>query len=136
MPRFSERSEARLRTCHPDLQAVLRGAIERVDFTILCGHRGQEDQEEAFRTGTSTKRWPHSRHNSRPSEAVDVAPWLGPQIQIDWEDLASFARLAGYLERVADEKGVRLRWGGDWNGNYRTRDERFVDAGHFELVTS
>lgn len=134
MPVFSRRSKKNLVTCDQRLQRILREAIKHVDFSVLAGHRNQEDQNEAFRTGHSTKRWPYSEHNSRPSLAVDIAPWLGPEVRIDWEDLAAFARLAGYLERIADEQGVRLRWGGDWNQNYRTKDERFVDAGHFELL--
>jgi len=27
-----------------------------------------------------------------------------------------------------------VRYGGDWSQNQRVSDEKFVDAGHFELV--
>lgn len=130
MPTFSPLSEARLQTCSPLLQQLLREAIKEIDFTVLCGHRGQEEQDEAFRTKKSTVKWPDSRHNKQPSLAVDVAPY-----PVDWKDTARFARLVGYIERIADEKRIAIRWGGDWNGNWRTSDERFTDMPHIELIT-
>jgi len=133
MPTFSTLSQQRLATCDPRLQEILNEAIKHVDFTVMCGHRGQEEQDEAVRLGRSTKRWPNSTHNSTPSRAVDVAPWL-PDVKIDWNDTAAFARLFGYIQRIADEKGIKIRWGGDWNGNFRTKDERFVDMPHIEIV--
>lgn len=138
MPSFSATSESRLQTLDPRLQAVLREGIEVIDFTILCGYRSQREQEEAFRLGHSTKPWPDSKHNVFPSIAVDIAPWFGPQVRIDWKDLPAFAYLAGYLQRIAHSHDVELRWGGDWNQNGRTVGydpaEHFMDAGHLELV--
>lgn len=129
MPQFSKLSEQRLSTCDARLQRLLREAIKNVDFTVIYGHRTQEDQDDAFRQGASTLRWPKSKHNKQPSLAVDIAPY-----PIDWSDTARFARLAGYIERIAEEQGVKIRWGGDWNDNYRTKDERLVDMPHIELV--
>ena len=133
MPKFSATSKSRLATCHQSLQDILNEAIKTVDFSVLCGHRTKEEQDRAFSEGTSTLRWPKSKHNSLPSLAVDVAPYFRG-VGVDWEDTAAFARLAGYLERVAEEQGVKIRWGGDWNQNYRTADERFKDMPHIELV--
>lgn len=133
MPEFSKLSEIRLATCDPRLQSILREAIKRVDFTVLCGHRGQEEQDEAYQRGTSKLRWPQSKHNSLPSQAVDIAPWF-PDVKIDWKDSAAFARLAGYIQRIADEQGIKIRWGGDWDGDWRSLDERFVDLPHIEIV--
>lgn len=99
------------------------------DFTVSCGHRGEADQEAAVRDGKSTKHWPDSLHNRLPALAVDLAPY-----PTDWADSLAFARLAGYVLAVADDLDIELRWGGDWNGNGRTRDERLVDAPHFELT--
>jgi peptidoglycan LD-endopeptidase CwlK len=133
MPQLSELSKKRLAECHPDLQRILNIAIQQVDFTVMCGHRGKAEQDAAFASGNSTVRWPNSKHNQVPSLAVDIAPWL-PEVKIDWKDTAAFARLVGYIERIADEQGVKIRWGGDWNDNFRTRDERLVDMPHIELV--
>ncbi len=127
-------SLSRLGTCHPKLQALLLEVDRRLsrckvlDFTVVCGHRGQADQDAAYRAKRSTKRWPDSKHNKLPSVAVDVAPW-----PTYWDDEASFARLAGYVQAVADELGIEIRWGGDWNGNGRTEDERLIDLPHLEL---
>lgn len=129
MPTFSKLSAERLATCDERLQKLLREAIKHVDFTVLCGHRGEDEQEDAFRTGKSKVHWPDSKHNSRPSMAVDVAPY-----PIDWNDHKTFARLAGYIERIAQEQGVSIRWGGDFDGNWRSGDS-FVDLPHLELRT-
>ena len=130
MPEFSETSEQRLATCHPDLQQVLRAAIGGgPDFTVLCGHRCQEDQDRAVREGRSQVRWPHSKHNQDPALAVDIAPW-----PVDWDDANRFRLLAGYVLGVADTLGVELRWGGDWDRDYSEADEGFRDLPHFELV--
>lgn len=129
MPTFSALSAARLATCHQKLQDVLNEAIKQVDFTIICGHRGQEEQDEAVRLGRSKLSWPLSKHNTMPSLAVDIAPY-----PVDWQDTARFARLYGYIERIAHEQGVKLRWGGDWNSNWRTSDEKFLDMPHVELI--
>lgn len=135
MPKFSVISRSRLETCHQDLQDICNTAIQYVDFSILCGHRGKEEQDRAFDEKRSTVRWPQSNHNRFPSLAVDVAPYVAG-VGVDWSDLAAFARLAGYLERIAHESGIKIRWGADWNSNWRTVDERFIDAPHIELVIS
>jgi peptidoglycan L-alanyl-D-glutamate endopeptidase CwlK len=133
MPKFSNISRARLATCHPALQELFEEVILSYDCAILCGYRGQEEQDEAFSLRTSTKRWPESKHNVEPSLAIDVAPYFMGQ-GVDWEDLPAFAYFAGYVRRVAEVQRVHVRWGGDWNGNNRTNDERLVDMVHFELA--
>jgi peptidoglycan L-alanyl-D-glutamate endopeptidase CwlK len=35
---------------------------------------------------------------------------------------------------VANTLGIKIRWGGDWNGDLQFRDEKFKDLPHFELV--
>lgn len=129
MPAFSALSEQRLASCDPRLQAILKEAIRHVDFTIMCGFRGPDEQEDAYRTGRSKVRWPNSKHNRRPSVAVDLAPF-----PVDWTDTARFARLAGYIERIAHEQGVKLRWGGDFDQDGRTVAEKFIDMPHLEIV--
>lgn len=128
MPHFGTTSAGRLATCHKDLQTVMNHAIEHgPDFSILCGHRSKEDQNKAFEEGKSQLKWPQSRHNTDPSEAVDLAPY-----PIDWDDQNRFRVLAGYLQGVADvlysngEISHRLRWGGDWDKDTRKRTSGFV----------
>ena len=129
MPSYSTRSKAKLETCHPLLQEVFKEVIKHFDHTIICGHRNQEAQDEAFRAGFSKKRYPEGRHNSQPSLAVDALPY-----PIDWQDRERHVLFAGYVLGVAETLGVSLRWGGDWDSDYETSDTTFWDAAHFELV--
>lgn len=135
MAKLGRASEAALATCHPDLQRLFREVVARLpapyDLTVLCGHRGEAAQEQAFREGKSTKHWPESLHNRLPSRAVDVAVY-----PIDWKDDVRFGWLAGFVFAVAVDLGLagRVRWGGDWNRNARTADETFIDLPHFELT--
>jgi peptidoglycan L-alanyl-D-glutamate endopeptidase CwlK len=126
MPKFSKRSTKELDTVHIVLQRLLKRVIERTDFTVLCGHRGQAAQDAAAAEGKSKLKFPFSRHNTSPSMAVDVAPW-----PIDWNDMQRFRELAEIMkeEWAAMPEDQKLRyelvWGGDW--------KTFVDAPHFEL---
>ena len=133
MPQFNALSLERLRTADQRLQDVFDEAIKTRDITILCAYRNQDEQHEAFITGKSQKEWPNSLHNTQPSLAVDFAPYF-PQVKIDWEDIPAFALLAGYLIRIGESQGVKLRWGGDWSQDGRTRDENFKDLDHIEIV--
>lgn len=128
MPKFGRTSRARLETCHPDLQRVFNEVIKTWDCSILCGHRSEADQNAAYSKGASKLKFPKSKHNQYPSIAVDVAPY-----PIDWNDLGRFYMFAGYVHRVAEEMGVSLRYGGDWDGDSRTTDQKFNDLPHFEL---
>lgn len=133
MATFGTASLAQLATCEDRLQRVMHAAIEHMDFTVLEGHRGQAAQDAAVAAGNSKTPWPTSKHNATPSRAVDVAPY-----PVDWSDREAarqrFALLAGFVLACAATLGIRLRWGGDWNGNQDTRDESFRDLPHFELV--
>ena len=128
MPTFSRRSLERLETCDHRLRAVVKRAITRMDFTVLCGHRTKEEQNDAYERGTSKLRWPQSKHNKTPSLAVDLAPY-----PIDWDNLDRFRELAAIMLDEAQKLGVKLRWGGDFNQNGKP-DDKFVDMPHFELI--
>lgn len=133
MPKFSRRSLTQYSTLDERLQRVLDRAIKVIDFTIVEGHRGKSAQDVAVAKGLSQVTWPHGKHNKTPSLAADCAPY-----PIDWandeEARQRFCLLAGVMLACAAEEGVTLRWGGDWNRNNDTRDERFRDLPHFEIV--
>jgi len=140
MPKFSQTSLERLATCDLRLQEIAHQVITVIDFTVIEGHRGEAAQNEAFRTGKSKLRWPHGKHNAMPSKALDIAPvyYNTGKAQIDWNDLVAFGRLMGAFQMVAAIKGYRLRFGLDWDGDFRSvnRDpgESFLDAPHVEIV--
>jgi peptidoglycan L-alanyl-D-glutamate endopeptidase CwlK len=129
MPRYSNRSATKLAECDERIQKVFNTVIETVDNTILVGHRNESDQEEMYDQGKSQVQWPDSKHNSSPSKAVDVAPY-----PIDWEDRERFTLFAGYVLGVAENMGIKLRWGGDWDRDFKTADNSFDDLVHFELL--
>jgi len=131
MPNFSKTSLERLETCDERLQKIFKEVIKTWDCTILCGHRSKEDQDAAYNAHPrrSKLKYPQSKHNKIPSIAVDVAPW-----PINWNDLGSFYMFAGYVLRVADELDIKIRYGGDWDGDKKTADQHFNDLPHFELL--
>ena len=129
MPRFGKSSRERLTTCDDKLQDVFNEVIKYVDCSILEGHRDERKQDKYFEEGKSKVRYPMGRHNSKPSRAVDVAPY-----PIDWNDRERFHLFSGFVIGLARGMGITLRWGGDWNMNFEVDDNKFDDFPHFELV--
>jgi peptidoglycan L-alanyl-D-glutamate endopeptidase CwlK len=121
--KFSKSSESRLATCHPDLQAICREVIKHYDFTVVCGHRNKAEQQKALKQGYSKLPWPKSRHNTHPSEAVDVAPYV--KGKIPWDDTQEFRALNVHMTQAAKKLGIAIEWGGDW-GTFR-------DLPHYQL---
>lgn len=128
MPKFSATSKLKLNTCSPLLRTLFNTVIETYDCQILEGHRGQAAQDKAFAEGKSKLKWPQGKHNSLPSKAVDVAPY-----PVDWKDSKRFYHFAGYVQGVAKELGIKVRWGGDWDSDLDFSDNTFDDLVHFEV---
>jgi len=133
MAHLSQSSKARLETCHPDIRRWVERLILRFDFTVVCGHRNEEDQEEAFRNGKSKVHYPDSRHNYFLSLAVDLAPWDQHRGVIDWDHPERFIFLAGMGLELAQTMELPITWGGDWDGDTFMRDHSFKDFPHFQL---
>jgi peptidoglycan L-alanyl-D-glutamate endopeptidase CwlK len=113
---------------HPMLKLVVDEVIKTVDFSILDGSRGRAEQERAFRAGHSKVHFGDSAHNWSPSIAMDLTPY-----PLDYDNLASFRRLAKAIMAAGKLHAVPLRWGADWDMDGDWKDERFLDWGHFEL---
>tara|TARA_Y100000401_G_scaffold70893_1_gene56996 strand:+ start:1213 stop:1605 length:393 start_codon:yes stop_codon:yes gene_type:complete len=128
MPKFGSTSKRRLSTCEKDLQLLFKEVVRGFDCTIVCGHRGEEAQNEAYKRGNSKVKYPHGRHNANPSRAVDVAPY-----PIDWSDRDRFHYFAGYVKGIASQMGIDVIWGGDWDNDTDLKDNGFDDLVHFEL---
>jgi len=47
-----------------------------MDVTIVCGYRGEEEQNKAYTEKKSGLKFPQSKHNHAPSSAVDIAPYI------------------------------------------------------------
>ncbi len=138
---FGSKSLAKLETVHATLNNIAMRALETspYDFTIIHGWRGEEVQNALQESGVSTKRFPDSKHNvTEPdfggpmSMAIDFGPWI--ESDIPWDDTHIFAVIAGCFFTAAHEFGEQIRWGGDWDSDGSTKDQKLMDWGHVELV--
>jgi len=126
MNKFSKVSRERLDTCHELLQILMEDVLQEMDISILCGHRTKDEQNKAYADGFSKVQFPHSKHNSLPSMAVDVAPF-----PISWNDTARWKKLGEVVWKcwqrlpISERAGYKLTWGGDWR--------LFKDSPHFEI---
>lgn len=132
--RYSQRSLARLNTCHADLVLLMVEALADPecpsDITILEGYRDKERQNQMVAEGKSQLAWPRSKHNSSPSMAVDVAPYINGSVSWDWDH---YYPLAAHIKAVWSRltQGTNLtlahelEWGGDWRS--------FKDGPHWQL---
>lgn len=113
MPQFSKSSQAKLDTCDGRLQRLFNEVIKYQDCSIVCGFRGEEEQNAAFDAGFSKVRWPKGKHNKNPSKAVDVCPY-----PIDFKDEARFIEFGKLVKEVAKRLDVVVSWGGDWEETF------------------
>lgn len=133
-------SKERLKSVNATLGLLVIEARKIVPFRVLEGHRGKEAQDKAFMEGKTKLQWPNGKHNRLPSDAVDLAPlyFEGSVVKIDWSDLIAFGRIMGVIQAISHQMKVRLRFGLDWDGDFRSvnRDpnESFLDAPHVEIV--
>lgn len=110
-------SNRHLDTCHPELQNLIRRVAAGIDegdlkyagvtdIAVLCGYRGEEEQNKAVAEGASETPWPRSKHNRMPSDAVDVVPY-----PIRWKDPAwvkGLEALHAYIAGAAHILGIDL----------------------------
>ena len=137
MPTFGARSEKNLAGVHPDLVRVLRRAITKFDFTVICGVRSDAEQAALYAQGR-TKPGPkvtwtlNSRHkvNKRTGfgHAVDCVP-----SPLDWNDTKAFDAMAKAILFAAHDEGVDVVWGADWDDDGKPREKGESDSPHFEL---
>ena len=125
MPKFGKRSKKRLEG------NLLNTIVEYFDISIIEGLRSQERQNELVKNGASKTKF--SKHIE--GKAVDIAPY-----PIDWESRDDFHYLGGFVLGVANQMGLKIRWGGDWDasslykGKRTTKNNSFDDLVHIELL--
>lgn len=126
--RLNQRSEKILAEIHPDLAKVVRHAAEtsKVDFTLTEGLRTLARQRELVAKGASKTL--NSRHLT--GHAVDVAALI--RGKVNWSP-PLYADIADAFLAASRELAIPIRWGGDWDGDGNSKDERFFDGPHFEL---
>ena len=135
MAEFGKKSKELLSQCHPDLQTVFNKVVEYFDCSVICGYRGEQEQNSAYNNNFSKVKYPNSKHNQKPSLAVDVVPY-----PINWSDVNRMRFFAGHVVMTGEmlyEQGEishRIRWGGDWDMDTEVNDQRFNDFPHFEII--
>lgn len=80
-------------------------------------HRGEQEQNDAFARGASRIKWPDSRHNKTPAEAMDLFQLRDDGVA-SWE-ISFFKACADILRPMG------IKCGFDW--------KKFRDAPHFEI---
>ena len=131
MPKLGKTSKKRLEGVNPDLIKVLYLVVQYFDIMVIEGLRSQERQDLLVKEGKSKTKF--GKHVL--GKAVDIAPY-----PLDWEARDDFHYLGGFMLGIAASMGIKIRWGGDWNasslfeGKRTTKDNRFDDLVHFELL--
>ena len=118
--KYSKESLERIEECHEDLQLIAMELIKHMNVVVLCGYRGEREQNSAFINGFSKQQWPRSKHNSIPSRAIDIAPY-----PTNWDDIESFKNMCELVEHIASQFNIKIRLG---------RDFSFRDFPHIELA--
>jgi peptidoglycan L-alanyl-D-glutamate endopeptidase CwlK len=122
MPSFGSTSRANLNECHPLLIKVAEHAIQRIDFSVICGYRDKAAQTAAYNSGASRAKFGQSPHNHKPSYAFDVIPYPFK----GWHYLPDFEAVGKQILLSAQELNIGVTWGKSFKG--------LVDYPHFELT--
>ena len=110
MYKLSRKSQERLETCDERLITIVRDVCKVMDVTVLCGHRGKEEQEKAFEEGKSRAHFGQSYHNAFPSLAVDIAPY---PINWDVQD-PRWEIMCNLVLYIANRYGIKVKLGRDF----------------------
>jgi peptidoglycan L-alanyl-D-glutamate endopeptidase CwlK len=118
---LSQKSLAKLSQVHPDLQELVKQAIQlsTVDFGISEGMRTKERQILLVEQGKSQTL--KSKHLT--GHAVDVYAWKDGGVSWDFLDYE-------VINIAFTEASVRLNIPYVWGGSWKT----FKDGPHFELI--
>ena len=127
MFKWGNKSLENLSQAHTVLQHLADKALEisKQDMKVICGYRGEAEQNKAFQEGTSKLKWPKSLHNSHPALAIDVVP-----LPLDWNNIDAFEEMVQTFEEawyLLDEDithGWALQCGADFS---------FKDYPHFQI---
>lgn len=145
--KWDDRSTKQLATIHRSLQMVMTDALQLsiVPFQLVEGARTIARQTELFQAGKSkinpaafpnyADLYKSAKHIVGPGEplsrAVDII-CATPDKKYDYNHLCF---IAGSVMAAASMRGVRLRWGGNWDGDGEIiSDQTFQDLVHFELL--
>ena len=133
MNRFGKGSRKQLATVDGRLQALAHRVLQIKDHSVIRGHRNKEDQDAAFNAvpKRSKLKWPNGKHNKLPSIAVDVQTYPFPKKVKDVREEQLY--LLGIYKGIAQEQGIPVRTGADWDRDGEIADNSFDDFFHVEI---
>ena len=145
MPHFGQTSLRNRSTCHEFVRDACDAVIKRRNCRLIHGWRGPAIQNEVRRSGFSTKRWPYSMHNtmlfdketrllSPCSLAVDLMPYYDIEPHIRWNDEQAVHEFTGYVKAKAEDLGIELMNGYDWDMDLDFHDQTLMDGPHYQSV--
>jgi len=132
MNSFGRNSRKHLSTVDARLQRIAHRVLRIKDHSIIQGHRNKADQNAAFDSDASKLRWPNGKHNRLPSIAMDVQTYPRPESQDALREDQIY--LLGIYKGVAQEQGLPVRVGMDWDNDGEIADNGFDDSFHVELI--
>lgn len=121
--KWGKASKERLLTCDKRLQDLADMMLARSEFdlTVICGYRGEKEQNEAYKAGKSKAIYGKSKHNHEPSLAMDLCPY-----PINWDTKDKrWTEMALNAMWCAGKLGVEITWGGSFKS--------ISDLPHIEL---
>jgi peptidoglycan L-alanyl-D-glutamate endopeptidase CwlK len=132
MATWSEQSQKVYDELDPRLQVLVTRIRDEVhDISLLQGFRDREEQNTMFENDASMVRWPDSKHNRKPSLAIDLQPY--PRYAEDTYLWCQLGYIAGAALIIAREEGFEIRWGGNWNCESPILGQKFKDLWHIEI---
>jgi len=149
MNNLRDRDQRMLNTCSANLILLISTVCEYRNLRVLCGRRGEKEQNDHYNKKRSKVKYPDSPHNKLPSKGLDISPEPIPDNwgAISWslipkkyrnrigreiKELCEFYNLNGYIEATADQLGIKIRQGHDWDGDHEFNDQTFDDLVHNE----
>lgn len=132
MYHMSPRSREKYASLCDELKIVVDELLEHVDITLLDSYREEARQNMLYFSKQSKVKWPDSKHNVWPSDAIDLQPYPYPTDEkVLW---ATLGLIAGRAMEIAEKHGFKLRWGFDWDSDGDLTDQSFYDGFHLEVV--
>lgn len=128
---LTPRDLLKLEGVNADLVRVVKHAADMIPLTVIEGVRTRERQADLYAIGRTKPGKPVTwTLNSKHCDglAVDIGP-----VPLDWTDRKAFLTVAGAMFAAAQRVGVRLRWGGDFDGDGIIGEKNEHDLPHFEL---
>jgi peptidoglycan L-alanyl-D-glutamate endopeptidase CwlK len=142
MPELEALSNERLKGVNPKLVDVVKQAATASPFPIRVteGLRSAARQNQLYAQGrtkpgkivTWTRNSKHMMQSDGTGHAVDLAPLIDGAIP--WSDKTRFRLISDLMQAAAEDVGITVRWGADWNRNGVPWQRGEYDGPHFEIA--